>query len=167
MNNLTLYQIADQYLQAADKLSNLDLPLEVVQDTLESLQGDLKDKAINITYAMKNMEAIANAIDKAIDQMVARREAYLDRIEHSELYLKTQMERTGITKISCDYFELSIKNNPPKVVIDSVNLILEGYMRLPKPMPMEPDKNLIKEAIKNGFEVAGAHLESSTRLEIK
>ena len=167
MNNLTLYQIADQYLQAADKLSDLDLPLEVIQDTLESLQGDLKDKAVSITYTMKNIEAAADAIGKAIDQMTMRREGYLDRIEHSKFYLKTQMERAHITKISCTHFELSIKNNPPKVIIDSVNLIPESYMRLPKPIPMEPDKNLIKEAIKNGLEVAGAHLESSTRLEIK
>jgi hypothetical protein len=38
MNANALYLIADEYLQAVSTLSDLDLPDDVIADTLESLQ---------------------------------------------------------------------------------------------------------------------------------
>ena len=41
-NNLpALYEVANEYLEAVSKLSDLDLPDDVVADTLESLQGSM------------------------------------------------------------------------------------------------------------------------------
>ena len=43
----------------------------------------------------------------------------------------------------------------------------EQIEAIPEPPAPEPDKNKIKEAIKNGIEVAGAEIEGRKSLSIK
>lgn len=62
---------------------------------------------------------------------------------------------------------ISIKATPAAVVIDDEKLIRGDLMVWPTPPPPRPDKRAIAEAIKAGETVAGAHLESGTRMEIK
>lgn len=162
-----LYLLANEYLEAAEKLNDLDLPVEVVQDTLEGLAGALEVKATNIAMFARNIEATAEAIKQAESTMSARRKALENRAQHIRDYLKANMERTGITKIESPYFKIAIRNNPPAVVIDAQSQIPEGFMRLPEPPPLVPNKKLIADAIKSGIDVPGAHLEHGTRLEIK
>jgi hypothetical protein len=53
----TLFDLAAEYREAADRLAELDLPDEVVHDTLESLSGDLTAKATNIAAMCANWSA--------------------------------------------------------------------------------------------------------------
>ena len=163
----SLYVLAGDYLAAAERLSDADLPAEVIADTLESLSGDLETKSIGVAKFIGNLEAQAMAIKVAEDQMAARRKAIERRADSIREYLKTNMERTGITKIECPYFKISLRDNPPSVVIDDEKAIPEGFMRLPEPPPLIPNKKLIAEALKAGEVVPGVHLERGKRVEIK
>jgi len=60
-----LYQLAIEFRETADKLADLDLPPEVVADTLESIGGDLELKAQNVALFTRNLEATAAAIKQA------------------------------------------------------------------------------------------------------
>ncbi len=162
-----LYQLADEYLVAAKTLADLDMDPQTVADTLDGLAGDLEVKATNVAAFARNLEASAEQIKQAEAQMAARRKAIERRAEHLREYLKTNLERTGINKVECPWFVLSIKKNPPAVVIDAASQIPAEFMRTPEAPPPAPDKKAIAEAIKAGREVAGAHLEAGTRLEIK
>ena len=77
------------------------------------------------------------------------------------------MERTGITKIECAYFSISIRENPPKAVIDDVGKLPRNFFRPGEPPLPEPDKKAIVDAFKSGEEVPGAHIERTKRLDIK
>lgn len=167
MNMPALYQLATEYQEAAVKLASLDLPEEVVADTLEGLSGELQDKAVNVAMMARSLEATAEQIKAAEAQMAERRKAIENRAKRLRAYLLENMERTGISKIESPWFALSIRKNPPAVVIDSANLIPSEYLRIPDPLPPELDKKRIAEALKAGREVPGAHLEQSTRLEFK
>ena len=57
MTDLTLYTIADQYLQDLQKLQDMDLDEQTFADTLESLSGDLEVKATNVAMFVRNLEA--------------------------------------------------------------------------------------------------------------
>lgn len=162
-----LYQLADEYLVAAQTLADLDMDPQTVADTLEGLAGDLEVKATNVAAFARNLEASAKQIKEAEEQMAARRKSIERRAEHLREYLKANMERTGITKIECPWFALSIKKNPPAVVIDAASQIPAEFMRTPEPPPAAPDKKAIAEAIKAGKEVPGAHMEAGTRLDIR
>lgn len=164
---ITLYSLADEYQQAAHRLADLDLPDEVIADTLEGMAGALEVKATNVAMFARNLEASAEAIKQAESDMRSRRQAIENRAKRIRSYLQTQMERTGITKIESPYFKLAIRDNPPCVVIDSEGSLPERFMRVPEAPPPAPDKKAIAEALKHGEDVPGAHLERGRRLEIK
>jgi hypothetical protein len=90
MNNLSLYELSSTYLKALDDLTDpeLDLPLEVVNDTLEALSDEMETKAINVTKFMRNMEATTKAIKEAEAEMAKRRKSLENRIKWMKDYLK-------------------------------------------------------------------------------
>lgn len=167
MTGTALYLLADEYLVALQQLSELDLDEQTVADTLEGLSGALEVKATNVAMFVRNLEASADAIKMAESQMAARRKAIENRASRIRGYLKAQMERTGVSEISSPHFKIAVRLNPPAVIIDSVNLIPAEFMRTPEPPPPVPDKKAISAALKAGCEIAGVHLEHSTRVDIK
>lgn len=167
MNLPTLYEIAAEYRQTAEKLADLDLPPEVVADTLEGISGDLQTKAQNVAMFILSMESTAEAIKKAEANMAARRKAIENRAEHVRQYLLSNMTSCGISKIECPWFKLAVRQNPPSVVIDDAGAIPQNLYVYPEPPPAYPDKKAIKAKIDAGEEVPGAHLARGVRLEIK
>lgn len=162
-----LYEIAAEYRQAVAQLADLDLPPEVVTDTLESLTGDLQAKSQNVAMFVLSLESTAAAIKKAEADMAARRKAIENRAERVREYLKTHMEACGISKIECPWFKLAIRQNPASVVIDDAGLIPSNLYVYPDPPAPYPDKKAIKDEIEANGPISGAHLERKTRLEIK
>lgn len=163
---MNLYQLAGEYLAISDKLHDMDLDEQTIQDTLEGLSGDLEEKGINVAKYMRNLEVSAEQIKQAEAQMAARRKAIEKRVDGLKRYLKENMERTGITKIECPYFVISIKNNPEAVTVDDEESIPRDYFK-EIPVSYQLDKALVKQALKDGYEVPGAHLSRGTRIEIK
>jgi hypothetical protein len=167
MNKLTLYSLSANYLQALDFLTDpeADLPAEAVKDTLEALAGELEDKAVNVAKFLRNMEAMAEAIKVAEADMAKRRKALESRAQWMKDYLKGNMEHTGISKIECPYFKLSIQNNPAAVHIFDEGAIPAQFKE--QVITWKIDKTAIKKAILAGQSVAGASLVNGTRLVIK
>lgn len=162
-----LYVLAQEYRDAAEKLADLDLDPQTIADTLEGMAGDLEVKATNTAMVVRNMQALALQIKEAEAAMAARRKALEARAERLTQYLLANMQHAGIQKIESPYFTLSVKSNPVAVVINEPGLIPAEFMRQPEPPPPAPDKTAIKEALKAGREVPGAHLAQGQRLEIK
>ncbi len=163
----TLYSIADAYLQDVAKLQDLDLDEQTIADTLEGLSGDLEVKATNVALVIRNFESFENQIDWEIDRLKERKADLAKRRESIRNYLLSNMQRTGISKIESPYFTLSVRTNPPKVVIDDPEQIPDEFWRQP-PVPLpEVDKKAIAAAIKAGQTVAGAHVIQNVSLSIK
>jgi len=162
-----LYTLANEYVEAADALQNLDLDSQTISDTLEGLSGDLETKCSNVAFVIRNMESLAEQIKQAEQQMAARRKAIENRAGHVREYLKFNMERTGISKIDSPYFRISLRQNPVSVVVDNEGSIPCEFFRYPEAPPPSVDKKAIKAAIEAGEEVNGAHLERGTSLIIK
>ncbi len=163
----TLYVLAAEYRQSAESLADLDLPDEVISDTLEGLAGDFAAKATNIAMLSRNLEATAAQIKEAESAMAARRRAIESRADRLRSYIMNNMQKAGIQNIECPYFRLSIRENPASVFIVSAEHIPVEFMRQHEPPPPSPDKRAIAEAIKAGREVPGASMTSTQRLEIK
>ena len=164
--NTSLYELAGEYRAISDKLHDLDLPEEVIADTLEGLGGDLQEKSVNVAKYFRNLEAMADQIRQAETHMVARRKAIEKRAENLKHYLKENMERAGISKVECQWFVISIKQNPESVQVDDESLIPLDYFK-EIPAIYQLDKVLVKSALRDGYLVPGCHLSRGTRLEIK
>lgn len=165
--NTSLYVLTGEYFAVSNRLMESDLPPEVIADTLEGISAPLEEKATNVACFIRNLEASAESIRQAEKEMAERRKAIEAKAEQIKRYLFDNMKRCGMSKIDSPYFALTIKKNPPSVVIDDPAAIPADYMVTPTPPPPAPDKKLIAQAIKDGYTVAGAHLEQGERLEIK
>jgi hypothetical protein len=167
---MKLYELVQQHRSLEALESSDDLPPEVIRDTLEGLEGELRDKAVSVAHFCRNLESTADAIDEAAEAMRMRGTRLRKRAQSLQDYLLYQMIAAGITKVDSPYFTLQVKKNPPTVVVDSENLIPAKFMRTPDPLPPPkpvPDRVAISKAIKAGEEVPGAHTEQYDRLEIK
>lgn len=167
MTALTLFTLAAEYREAAEKLADMDLDDQTIADTLESMSGDLEVKAQNTAMFVRNLEATAAAIKDAEAQMEARRKALENRADGIRRYLLASMQTAGIKKIECPLFKITVRENPAAVTINEPALIPAEFMRQPEPPPPVIDKRAIGEALKSGREVSGAHLTRGVRLEIK
>ncbi len=169
MSNLpALYEIADLYLQDVAKLQDLDLDPQTVADTLEGMGGALEAKATNVAAFVRNLESLADQIKQAEAAMAARRKAIEGRADAVRAYLLSNMLRTGITKIESPYFKIAIAKNPPSVVVDDEDTLKFAHPEFVKVVTTESiDKAAVKEAIKAGQIVEGAHLVQADRVTIK
>lgn len=165
--DLALYQIADQYLKDIETLQAMDIDEQTFADTLESMSGDFELKAQNVTMFVQNLEASANAIKDAERKMAERRKAIENKVERIKEYLKVNMQKTGITKIECPYFVISLRNNPESVDVINMDLIPSEYFKIPDMPPPQLDKAELKKAIQAGAQVEGARLIRTQSIQIK
>jgi hypothetical protein len=162
-----LFDLAAEYREAAERLAELDLPDEVLRDTLEGLSGDLTAKATNIAAMCANWAALAAQIREAEVRMVERRRALGARTERVRAYLLDAMLYAGIQRIDSPQFALAVRSNPPSVKIDDPRQLPARYLRQPEPPPAEPDKPRIRAALAAGEDVPGARLVHGSRVEIR
>lgn len=163
----TLFDLAAEYREAADKLAELDLPDEVVRDTLESLSGDLSAKATNIAAMCANWAALVAQIRDAEQRMAERRRKLEQRAERVRGYLLDAMLYAGIERIDSPHFALAVKSNPPSVEVDDARQLPPEYLRTPEPAAPEPDKARIRAALASGHDVPGARLVQTRRIDIR
>ena len=169
MNNLSLFQLSTTYVQALDFLTDpeMNIPIEAVNDTLEGLAGELEDKAVNVAKFIRNMEATVEAIKAAEVEMAKRRKALENRVAWLKGYLKSSMEVTGISKIECPYFRLSIAKNPAALDMFDESLIPAEYKYTETVTTEFIDKAAIKADLAKGLLVQGARLVKGSHLVIK
>ena len=164
-----LYVLSSQYAALADKLDRLELDEQTIADTIESsgLVDDIQTKAQGVLMVAAESTKYVPLIELEIQRLKdlkATRERVAAGLRD---YLKSCMESAGIEKIECPLWKVTIQKNPPAVEVFDPLSIPAAYMTDPKPPAPAPDKALIKQAIKDGFEIPGARMTQSTRLAIK
>jgi hypothetical protein len=164
---MKLYEITEAYR----KLQNCDdIPEDARRDTLESLGGDLEEKADNIACIIKENNSMSNAIKREAKEMLARASARDKNSAWLTKYLQEALKASGKYKIETVRNKISIKQNSESVETD------EGFITwaqandrddLLKYSEPAPDKKAIKEYIKAENELPLARLIRTERLEIK
>lgn len=161
-----LYKLADEYQQALRELSDLDLPEEAIKDTLEGLQGELTVKAQNVAACILNLNLEVDSIKTVEKRIKDKRLALSKRIDWLKNYLKSNMERCGISEIKANdgSFTVKLTKGRPSVVIEDESKFLDDspYVKWERSI----SKTAIKEALDKGELVEGAKLEQSPSLRI-
>lgn len=163
---MKLYEIAREYEQILEEL--YDEEGNVNKDALvklESTEVAIEKKAIALASFIKNMDAERAAIESAKKEMADRERRFKKRIEDLEGYLLSNMQRCGIDKISCAYFEIKLKKCPVSVDIEDESKLPPEYMRI-KTEEL-PDKIKMKEEMMAGVIIPGASLKQNLRVEIR
>jgi len=134
---------------------------------LDSIAGDINEKATNVAMYIRNLEASAESIKAAEKQMADRRKALELKSDRIKQYLLENMIRTRISKIECPYFSISVRDNPESLVVDIAAQIPDEYYKQPPPPEKVLNKVLLKKDMKEGLIVDGCRLERKQRIEIK
>ena len=155
----TLYELSAQYLALAEMADDPDLPPEVLADSLEGLDGLLETKAQALLQVTAGWEGDMGAIDNEIKRLQARKSVIQNRVNNLRDYLRWNMEQTGISKISCALFQITLVQGRPMVVVENESLIPESYIKTT--VTKAPIKADILKALKDGEDVPGCLLGSS------
>ena len=162
-----LYEIARNKVELERLMEYGDMDPQAIVDTLEAVEGELTEKALDVARVSRNLDAVAVAVREAGKAMLDRAARLEKRAESIRQYLLMNMGFAGITKIECPQFVIAIKHNPPAVVIDDEKFVPAEYMTQPDPPAPRPDKAKIRDAIKAGEDVPGCRLVQSDRVDIR
>jgi len=166
-NKLMLHELTGEYLKLSEMFFDDSIDESALYIEMDKVKGEINVKMENYAIATQNMAALAKSMKDAEEKINARRKKLEDRIENIKSYIKHNMDRLQIHRISSPYLNIQIKNNPPSVRINNEDQIPSEYMVQPEPQPMRPDKRKMLEDLKEGVVIEGVELVKTTRLEIK
>ncbi len=162
---MKLYEYIDMHQKALVELEDMDLPAEVVEDTLNALVGDIEEKTKSVVAYMRNIGVDITAMKNAEREIKQRRQRLERREQWIESYVLHGMEVSEISVIETPYFAIKRQKNPPAVNVLDADEISDKYKT--EVISYKIDKKKIKAALNDGKVVAGATLTQGWRLSVK
>jgi len=158
-----LYELTGQYEKVLSMIND-EADMVAINDTLESLEGEITEKAESIAKMMKSIEADETAIKAEEERLYNRRKALENRRLSIKEYLESQLISANIDKIKGAIFTISIQNNAPSVLIGEDAKVPEQYY-----IPQEPklDKKALLDDLKAGAVYEGIALQQTKSLRVR
>lgn len=164
---MRMYELTEQYEEIMSLLYDGETDEQTIMDTLESIEGEIEDKADNYAKIIKNMLADAEAVKKEKDRLQARQYSLENKAKWLKDTLQANLEFIGKTKFKTALFSFSVSKNggkQPLTITDNIEEIPGKYL-----IPLNPVVN--KEAVRallQEKEVEWAKLEPyGTHLNIR
>ena len=160
---MSLYDLTADWQQVYDME---DLDAETWADTLESIEGEIKDKAVNIGYVVKNLEADEVALTAEIKRLQDKKKAVVKKKQGLKDYLQNSMYAVGLRKIPNAVFNIRIQKNVKSLKIENEEQFMknEFYDNYFIPQPPKLDKKQMLEDLKNGVVIEGVELQQTESL---
>jgi uncharacterized protein Yka (UPF0111/DUF47 family) len=166
---MQLYKLTDEYAAAVRNLEAMfeagDIDQSALNDTMEAMVGDVRDKAVNVALHIKNLRSDLEQLKAVKAEFDAKAKTVEKQIEFYEGYLDTNLQKAGLTEVKSDYCQIKYKALPP--IVEITGEVPDQYVRI-IPEKREPDKVAIKDAIKSGADLGFASLITGrTKLEVR
>lgn len=162
---MKLYEITEQYRELLALADDQDMA-QAVSDTLEAVADDFNKKAEMVSNVVLNFQSDIASIDSEIKRLQQRKTQIKNKEDSLKEYLRMNMERTGISKISCPLFSITCAKGREVAVVDQADELPDDYVSVKT--SIEPDKKKITDDLKAGVDIPGARLErtkSSIRIK--
>lgn len=153
---MTIFEIDDAILACVDTDTG-----EIIDESqLNALQMERDAKIEGVAMWKKENDAEAAALAEEIKKLTARKNACLNRSESLKRYLAMALDgqKFKTARVAISY------RASESVVVDDITQISDEYLKHPEP---EASKTAIKDALKAGKAVSGAHLEKSVNLIVR
>lgn len=154
--SVSLYELTNNFLETMNQLESMELDQETINDTLESLQMPLEEKAENVVKYIKSLEALADAKKLEAKRLSDSASADLKKAESLKTYLQSNLERANIKKLQAGVFALSFRKGSEVVEVDEMKLPKEYWLTQVIEKPV--GKPELKKLIKSGVEIPGVHI---------
>lgn len=165
---MKLYEIANDYLALLQAIDEGEIPEEAIADTLEAIEGEIEFKADNLACVLKTLEAEAAAIKAEEKTLAERRKQKEKASERIKTYLSDVLQGLNINKIETARNKITFRKSESVIVDDSFILwARDNRADLLTFSDPTANKTAIKQALKDGAEIEGAHIESKQNIQIK
>ena len=164
---MKLYEITQSFTSALDLFTDPEQAFDeaLIADTLESIQMDFEDKAIQTAMVIKTMQAESDAIKSAIASMYARQKAIENRADNLKAYLLHNMQAVGVKQIKSPWLVLNIQASPPSLNVFDESKVPDSFKH--EIVTVKIDNATIKNLLKDGGAVDGCELVKGEHLRIK
>ena len=150
-----LYELTSDWNKVANMLYDEDVDEQMILDTLESIEGDIEDKADGYTKIIKELEAKAKARKEEAKRLSDSARTFENKIKFLKQNLTNTMKETGKTKFATDLFSFNIAKSGGKQALTIDGEVPEEYTKT----VVENDTDKIRQALENGEKLPFAHLE--------
>lgn len=134
---------------------------EEIADTLEGIGGALGDKLDAIMIHVRNLEGQANTLGEEAKRLADRKKSFERQAKDLKKYALVCLLASGLDKLKTVKNTFTAVKGRASVVIDDESLLPNELVDVQT--VVSPDKKAIKEALENGIEVPGAHIEIGER----
>ncbi|HHT1700992.1 TPA: siphovirus Gp157 family protein [Citrobacter freundii] len=148
-----LYQIANDFA----KLTDSDMPPEMIADTLDGIEWELEEKVEQILAVCKNELADAEALKEEARRLIERAKASENRVVSLKEYVARSLETAGKKSMKAGLHQVTIRAPSKSVEITDVNAIPPDFVEYET--TIKPDKLAIKHQIEAGIDIPGAQLK--------
>lgn len=162
---MKLYELTQNYKNLLDLLEDDNIPIELLEDSLNQINEDFTSKCESISKVIKSLYANIDAIRMEERRLQKRRKAIENNMNNLKDYLKTSMEALDKKSVKSNMFSLSIRKNTPSILIKNINDIPEEYVK--EVIEYDIDKKGILQEFKStGYLVEGVEIKESESLFI-
>jgi hypothetical protein len=155
---MRLYDLTGQYEEILNLLYDGETDEQTILDTLESIEGEIEEKADNYAKMIKSILADAQVIKDEEDRLYNRRKSLENRAKALKDNLEANLKFIGKTKFKTELFSFNIQKNggkQPLTITENLTDIPMKFLIQPDPIP---NKEAIRELLQEK-EVEWAHFE--------
>lgn len=157
---MNIYELTQSYQQIMEMIEEGQ---EGLEDTLESLNDAIEDKAVGYAKVMRNLEAQASAIKEEEKRLSDRRKSLENNVKRMKESLQENMVHNDMKKIKTDLFTFNIQKNPPSLNIENEELIPKRFYE--EQLPKLNRKELLKELKES--DIPGVEIKQGESLRIR
>ena len=151
-----LYKLNEAWQELVNMLYQDDVDEQMVLDTLESIEGEIEDKADNYAYIIAEILNDANACKLEKDRLNKRQKTLENKASQLKQSLADTMKNTGKTNFKTQLHTFRIQKNGGKRALTIDGEVPEEYQKT----IIENDTDKIRQALEEGKELPFAHLEA-------
>ena len=148
-----LYILKENWKQVADMLYEEDVDEQCILDTLESIEGEIEDKADNYAKIIKELLGNAEMCKQEKTRLEARQKTFENRANFLKKNLYETMKEMNKPKFKTDLFSFNIQTNGGKQAMTVEGDVPKEYCKLVQ------DTDKIRQALEEGEILPFAHLE--------
>lgn len=145
----SLYELSEKWAIAKDMFYDNEVDDQVIFDTLEAIEGEIEDKADKYAIILRTMAGDIETIKKEEARLYTRRASLERRSKALKERLQANLEFVGKTKFKTALFSFSIAKNGGKQPIEITSNMDEIPGKYLIPQPPIPDKEAIRELLKD------------------
>lgn len=149
-----LYKIASAY---ADLMAE-GFDLEMIEDTLEGIEGEFESKVEQLLSVIKNKQYHSAMLKAESDKLAERSKHAENEIERIKAYISECMGKLEKKTINAGIHSITVRVGSKSVEVENVDLIPDEFVTYDTVSKV--DKNEIKKRLNAGEVIAGVTLKT-------